>query len=68
MSIIMIGGIRVPAFVTGPMVPSHLQGTSFDGLFHMVDWTPTILELAGIPLPDDLDGISHASTLFSKSP
>ena len=55
------GGIRVPlvahwpAGIRQPGVSGHLCG--------FVDFLPTVCELAGIPVPKDLDGVSYASLL-----
>lgn len=44
-----------------------MQGTTYPGLMHIVDWFPTILSIAGIeniqPAGYDLDGVSHWSVL-----
>mmetsp|Transcript_32516 Transcript_32516/g.41593 ORF Transcript_32516/g.41593 Transcript_32516/m.41593 type:complete len:605 (-) Transcript_32516:367-2181(-) len=36
------GGVKVPAFVHSPML-RHLEGRTFDELFHVTDWLPTIV-------------------------
>jgi arylsulfatase A-like enzyme len=41
------GGSRVAAMAHGPMIQN--PGRSFDGLFHAVDWLPTLLAAAGSP-------------------
>lgn len=58
------GGIRAPAILRWP------DGLPGDGLvkdefIHMTDWLPTLLSLAGIPVPQDLalDGIDQSSVL-----
>ena len=48
------GGLRVPAFVAGPLIKR--PGYTNQQLFHVTDWYPTLLQLAGVPLPHDLDG------------
>ncbi len=50
---------QVPLFVTGPGVP---VGTS-DTLLSINDLAPTFAELAGVPVPDDVDGRSFAPLL-----
>lgn len=57
------GGIRVPhiAWWPGTVKP----GVS-DHASAMWDFLPTACELAGMPIPSDLDGISYAPTLLGK--
>jgi arylsulfatase A-like enzyme len=43
------------------------QGSTQDGLISFVDLTPTILELADVPAPDDLQGQSMVSFLSDMS-
>ena len=45
------GGTRVPAFVTGGVLPAAMAGKTSNGLIHICDWSATFLELAGLP-PD----------------
>lgn len=52
------GGIRIPLLMRWP---AGLQGGEhFHDLVHFVDWLPTLLEAAGVDVPDsvDLDGQS----------
>jgi len=66
------GGIRTPSFITGPLLPPSLHGTTYSGLFHMVDWSPTMMELAGIMIEEEevvgggMDGVSHAMSLLGE--
>lgn len=59
------GGLRVPWIVTGPGVA---PGRVSDALVADVDLLPTVLELAGRPVPDAaasrLDGVSFAGHLL----
>jgi arylsulfatase A-like enzyme len=32
---VLEGGVKVPAFIVGDMIPAALQGTAFDGLLHV---------------------------------
>ena len=63
------GGIHVPAFITGPGIRKK---NAFDGLFHIVDVQPTILDMAGIDLEQvpskPLDGISQWNNFKVDNP
>lgn len=37
------GGVRVPAVVHSALLPAATTGQTFNGLFHVTDWVPTIL-------------------------
>eukprot|EP00730_Choanoeca_flexa_P008226 TRINITY_DN12463_c3_g1_i7.p1 TRINITY_DN12463_c3_g1~~TRINITY_DN12463_c3_g1_i7.p1 ORF type:complete len:543 (+),score=96.31 TRINITY_DN12463_c3_g1_i7:273-1901(+) len=51
------GGTHVPGFVSSPLLPQAVQGTSYHGLMHITDWLPTIAQgIAGGRAPQDLDG------------
>ncbi len=58
------GGIRVPFLArwTGTIQP----GRTSDHLFAFWDFLPTACDLAGVPAPNGIDGISYASTLLGK--
>ncbi|KAG2488047.1 hypothetical protein HYH03_013352 [Edaphochlamys debaryana] len=45
---------RVPFFIRGPRIPSGLV-SPYQG--QLVDLVPTLLALADLPIPDDLDGL-----------
>ncbi len=52
------GGQRVPLIVRWP---GHVpEGEVIDEPVNNIDWIPTLLELAGAPVPPGLDGISFA--------
>ena len=57
------GGIKVDSFIYSPKLAN--AGSTYDGLMHISDWFPTIMELANIDYsPDDdnaLDGVSQIS-------
>jgi len=60
------GGLRVPAAIWGPSIRSfHTSDTPFLSM----DIYPTLLELAGLPRPENhtLDGISFAPMLLGGS-
>eukprot|EP00039_Didymoeca_costata_P032964 m.40106 g.40106 ORF g.40106 m.40106 type:complete len:650 (+) comp9628_c0_seq1:92-2041(+) len=42
------GGTRVPAFVTGGILPSTQAGKTHNGLIHISDWHATFCALAGV--------------------
>ena len=54
------GGVRVPLIVQGPGIVSKRV---VDTPIVNTDWVPTLLELAGLPVPRGLDGISQARLL-----
>mmetsp|Transcript_35252 Transcript_35252/g.81701 ORF Transcript_35252/g.81701 Transcript_35252/m.81701 type:complete len:629 (+) Transcript_35252:41-1927(+) len=53
------GGIKVRAFVGGPALPEKARGTRYQGLMHISDLMPTILDVAGVEIPHGLDSSSH---------
>lgn len=50
--------IRVPLMITGPGIPAGMKGKKLNDLALNIDIAPTILELAGIPVPVEMDGKS----------
>ena len=54
-------GISVPLVASAPGRVD--PGTRTDALVSFVDFAPTLLELAGAPVPAELEGISFASAL-----
>jgi len=48
------GGIRVPLIVSGPGIETGVS----NALVHTTDLFPTALELAGLSIPDNVDGAS----------
>jgi len=60
------GGLRVPLIVRWP---GHIPaGKVLDEPMIHTDWTPTILELVGLPVPEGLDGRSVAGLLCGRTP
>jgi len=59
------GGVKTDAFVYSPLLDKSLVGSWYEGLMHVTDWFPTMLELAGIPFEAEegfeLDGVSQVS-------
>jgi len=57
--------IRVPLVVTGPGVPA---GADVGQLVSGVDVRPTLDEIAGVPAPPEVDGVSLLSLLRGQPP
>ncbi|KAH8057358.1 sulfuric ester hydrolase [Aureococcus anophagefferens] len=57
------GGIHVNAFIHSPLIPKSARGTSYQGLFHVSDWLPTLvtgaMKTEPTMLPADLDGVDQ---------
>ena len=59
------GGVRIPVIVRWPgQVPA---GRVVDAPVVNTDWLPTMLEWAGQPVPDNLDGVSLSGLLAGRS-
>jgi arylsulfatase A-like enzyme len=50
--------IRTPIIVRGPGIPDNMKSTKVDDMALNIDIAPTILDLAGIQIPDEMDGVS----------
>ena len=55
------------AFIYSPLLPDSIVGSSYDGLMHVSDWFPTMLDLAQISsfTPSqgfEMDGVSQVRT------
>lgn len=48
------------AFIVRPPRGRSIEPRVYDDLFSGVDLTPTLLDLLSIPIPADIDGVSHA--------
>ncbi len=59
------GGIRVPSIFRYP--PVTKGGEVHDQAITAMDWFPTILELAGVDIPDDLELDGHSALPVIKS-
>jgi arylsulfatase A-like enzyme len=55
------GGVRTPAFIHSPLLSSESRGTTFEGLFHVSDWLPTIM---GGMLNSNIDSRSEAKEWY----
>jgi arylsulfatase A-like enzyme len=60
--------IRVPLLVFDPRAPKRLRGRTLDQFALNVDIAPTILELAGLDIPDSVQGRSLLPLLAGKNP
>ncbi len=59
------GGIRVPMLASWP---GHIQaGSVSDHISAFWDVLPSFCEIAGVPVPDDADGISFLPTLLGET-
>ena len=68
------GGIRVPGFITGGLIPDNKKGTTYDEISHVTDWYPTLMSFAGLDSDDseliaasldtEVDGINLHRKLF----
>lgn len=57
--------LRVPLIFQHPEAPT---GTRMDGQVRLIDVAPTVLDLLGIPIPDDMVGVSlGASVVFDEA-
>ena len=56
-------GTRVPLMIWTPDMPKGSRGKTTDALVELVDMYPTLCELAGIELPDHLEGQSFVPLL-----
>lgn len=60
------GGMRIPLIARWP---GHIAAdTVLDAPVINTDWLPTLLELAGRPVPSGLDGVSIAALLTGRGP
>lgn len=47
---------RIPLFIRNPGIPT--RGQNCDSLIELVDLFPTLCDMAGIKIPDDMEGVS----------
>ncbi|NNJ26255.1 arylsulfatase [Alienimonas chondri] len=59
------GGHRVPCLIRAP--GGAVEPRDVDALTHVQDLLPTLAELAGVPCPDGLDGVSLAPLLRGEA-
>jgi arylsulfatase A-like enzyme len=60
--------IRVPTVVLDPRLPEAQRGRRVPALTLNVDFAPTLLDLAGLPAPDGMQGRSLAPWLRGETP
>jgi arylsulfatase A-like enzyme len=48
--------IRVPLIIRDPRLPSNLRGRRCEEMALSIDLAPTMLALAGVPLPESMQG------------
>ena len=57
------GGVKVDAFIYSPLLPASTVGLQYQGLMHISDWFPTVLQLSGVDFTPatgfEFDGFSH---------
>jgi arylsulfatase A-like enzyme len=57
------GGVRVPAFIAGGLVPKSLHGSKRSGHMHIADWWATFAGLAGYDPSDDKEGLPPVDSI-----
>ncbi|GAA1481583.1 sulfatase [Gordonia sinesedis] len=55
------------ALIVRPPARRRISPRVYDDLFSGVDLTPTVLDLLSVPIPDDVDGYSHATEILSHA-
>ncbi len=60
--------IRVPLVVYDPRLPTKLRGTRRQEMVLSIDIAPTILDLAGVPIPAGMQGRSLVPLLRGEQP
>ncbi len=58
-----VEGLHVPLLMRGPGIDAH---SAEDGLVSLVDLAPTVLALAGLPIPDWMDGKNLLGSIFPQ--
>jgi arylsulfatase A-like enzyme len=61
--------IRIPIIIRGPGIPNAMLGKKLHNLALNIDIAPTILDIAGVSIPSEMDGMSLYPILSgAKSP
>ncbi len=58
--------IRVPIIIHGPGIPGTMRGKKLDHIALNIDIAPTILDIAAIPIPAEMNGMSLLPLLRGK--
>ncbi|RPI44506.1 MAG: DUF4976 domain-containing protein [Bacteroidetes bacterium] len=58
--------VRVPLMISGPGIPDRMKGRKLDRLALNIDVAPTILDITGIPVPPEMDGMSLLPLLAGR--
>lgn len=66
------GGVRVRALLSSPLLPEGRRGATYDGLFHVTDWVPTLVEGLlgqgpGFAYPGAIDGVDQWAHLVGEA-
>jgi len=59
--------IRIPIIIRGPGIADTSPGIKLDDLVLNIDIAPTILDIAGIPIPAEMDGLSLYPLLSGRN-
>jgi arylsulfatase A-like enzyme len=60
--------LRVPGFVVDPRLPANLRGRRIDPMVTTIDYTATILGLAGVDVPEAMQGHSFLPLVRDEQP
>jgi arylsulfatase A-like enzyme len=60
--------LRVPGFAFDPRLPENLRRRRIDPMVTTLDYTATILDLAGVNVPDTMQGYSFLPLLVDETP
>jgi arylsulfatase A-like enzyme len=60
--------IRVPLIIYDPRMPANLRGTKPQQIALNIDIAPTILQMAGVPVPGEMQGVNLRDVLQNKVP
>ena len=60
--------LRVPGFVVDPRLPENLRGRRIDPMVTTIDYTATMLELADVPVPAEMQGHSFWPLVRDEQP
>jgi arylsulfatase A-like enzyme len=58
--------IRIPLIIVDPTADQQRRGARVDSLALNIDIAPTLLDLAGLPIPTEMDGVSLKPPVHGK--